>query len=68
MSERGFAFIPVNPRPNKPRLRGLTEIRGPYYAVMGRRYLEDILETMHPFVDGLKFAGGSFALRATPSG
>lgn len=29
---------------------------------MGRRYLEDILETMHPYVDGLKFAGGSFAL------
>jgi phosphosulfolactate synthase (CoM biosynthesis protein A) len=40
----------------------LTEIRGPYYAVMGRRYLEDILDTMHPYVDGLKFAGGSFAL------
>ena len=62
MSERGFAFIPVNRRPAKPRLRGVTEIRGPYYAVMGRRYLEDILETMHPYVDGLKFAGGSFAL------
>jgi phosphosulfolactate synthase (CoM biosynthesis protein A) len=29
---------------------------------MGRRYLKDILETMHPYVDGLKFAGGCFAL------
>jgi phosphosulfolactate synthase (CoM biosynthesis protein A) len=29
---------------------------------MGRRYLEDILDTTHPYVDGLKFAGGSFAL------
>src|SRR6266699_6705271 len=49
-------------REMKPRTRGLTEIRGPYYTVMGRRYLADILETMHPYVDGLKFAGGSFAL------
>jgi phosphosulfolactate synthase (CoM biosynthesis protein A) len=50
--------VPVNERPAKPRARGVTEIRGPYYAVMGRRYLEDILDTMHPYVDGLKFAGG----------
>ena len=40
----------------------LTEIRGPYYSVMGERYLRDVLETMGPYVDGLKFAGGSFAL------
>jgi phosphosulfolactate synthase (CoM biosynthesis protein A) len=62
MSERAFAAIPLNARSTKPRSRGLTEIRGPYYSVMGRRYLEDILDTMHPYVDGLKFAGGSFAL------
>jgi phosphosulfolactate synthase (CoM biosynthesis protein A) len=62
MSERAFSSIPLNARSVKPRSRGLTEIRGPYYSVMGRRYLEDILDTMHPYVDGLKFAGGSFAL------
>ena len=62
MAERAFASIPVNPRPVKPRSQGLTEIRGPYYTVMVRRYLQDILETMHPYVDGLKFAGGCFAL------
>jgi phosphosulfolactate synthase (CoM biosynthesis protein A) len=62
MSDRAFSSIPLNARSTKPRLQGLTEIRGPYYTVMGRRYLEDILETMHPYVDGLKFAGGSFAL------
>ena len=62
MSERAFSFIPVNERPAKPRSRGVTEIRGPYYTVMGRRYLEDIFDTMHLYVDGLKFAGGSFAL------
>lgn len=62
MSERAFPFVPLNARSQKPRKTGLTEIRGPYYTPMGRRYLEDILETMHPYVDGLKFAGGSFAL------
>jgi phosphosulfolactate synthase (CoM biosynthesis protein A) len=46
----------------KPRTRGLTEIRGPYYSPMGKRYLEDVLETMGEYVDILKFAGGSFAL------
>jgi phosphosulfolactate synthase (CoM biosynthesis protein A) len=62
MGERAFSFIPVNQRAPKPRSLGLTEIRGPYYSVVGPRYLEDIFETMHAYVDGLKFAGGSFAL------
>lgn len=62
MSEDLFSFIPMNKRPSKPRARGITEIRGPYYSVMGKRYLEDILETMGPYVDSLKFAGGSFTL------
>jgi phosphosulfolactate synthase (CoM biosynthesis protein A) len=60
--ERAFAFLPVNERPAKPRTRGITEIRGPYYTPMGVRYLEDVLETMGAYVDALKFAGGSFAL------
>lgn len=62
MSARAFAAIPVNARGGKPRRRGLTEIRGPYYSMMGPRYLEDILETFGDYIDGLKFAGGSFAL------
>jgi phosphosulfolactate synthase (CoM biosynthesis protein A) len=60
--ERAFASIPVNQRSAKPRRTGITEIRGPYYAVMGARYLEDILETMGAYVDSLKFAGGAFRL------
>jgi phosphosulfolactate synthase (CoM biosynthesis protein A) len=60
--ERAFAFLRVNYRPPKPRSRGITEIRGPYYTPMGPRYLEDILETVGHYVDHLKFAGGSFAL------
>jgi phosphosulfolactate synthase (CoM biosynthesis protein A) len=61
-SEPAFAFLPSNHRPAKPRTRGVTEIRGPYYSVMGPRYLEDVLETMGDHVDALKFAGGSFTL------
>jgi len=60
--ERAFSFIRVNGRPSKPRQRGITEIRGPYYTPMGQRYLQDVLETMGEYVDSLKFAGGSFAL------
>jgi phosphosulfolactate synthase (CoM biosynthesis protein A) len=61
-TDRAFDFLRMNPRGTKPRPAGLTEIRGPYYSVMGRRYLADVLETMGPYVDSLKFAGGSFTL------
>ncbi len=61
-NERAFSFLRLNQREGKPRSRGLTEIRGPYYTPMGKRYLEDILETMGEYVDALKFAGGSFSL------
>jgi len=57
-----FDFLHRNRREAKPRSRGVTEIRGPYYAVMGTRYLSDILETMGEWVDALKFSGGSFTL------
>jgi phosphosulfolactate synthase (CoM biosynthesis protein A) len=60
--ERAFGFLRMNEREGKPRQRGITEIRGPYYSAMGRRYLEDVLETMGEYVDSLKFAGGSFTL------
>src|SRR5687767_2704141 len=62
LEERAFAFLRVNEREAKPRSRGVTEIRGPYYTPMGKRYLEDILETMGTYIDVLKFAGGSFSL------
>ncbi|KLJ08726.1 cysteine sulfinate desulfinase [Blastomyces silverae] len=60
--QHGLGFARSNPIPAKPRKRGVTEIRGPYYSVMGKRYLADVLETMGHYVDGLKFAGGSFSL------
>ncbi len=60
--DRGFTFLKTNQRSGKPRQRGITEIRGPYYTPLGKRQLEDILETMGSYVDALKFAGGSFTL------
>jgi len=64
---RAFEFLKINERPAKPRSRGVTEIRGPYYTPMGKRYLQDILETMGAYVDALKFAGGSFSLMPRPA-
>ncbi|MBI3896245.1 MAG: phosphosulfolactate synthase [Acidobacteria bacterium] len=61
-NDRAFPFLKTNERPGKPRKSGITEIRGPYYTPMGKRYLEDVLETMGAYVDSLKFAGGSFTL------
>jgi phosphosulfolactate synthase (CoM biosynthesis protein A) len=61
-NNRAFAFLKVNERQSKPRTRGVTEMRGPYYSPMGKRYLQDVLETMGAYVDALKFAGGSFSL------
>ena len=60
--KNAFDFLRMNERQGKPRSRGITEIRGPYYSAMGKRYLQDVLETMGEHVDSLKFAGGSFAL------
>jgi phosphosulfolactate synthase (CoM biosynthesis protein A) len=57
-----FSFIRSNVRPSKPRTRGMTEIRGSYYTVVGPSYLRDVLETMGEHVDALKFAGGAFTL------
>src|SRR5581483_1348554 len=60
--ENAFPFLKTNYRPPKPRTRGVTEIRGPYYSAFGQRHLDDVLETMGAYVDALKFAGGAFTL------
>lgn len=62
MEKYPFDFIRKNERGTKPRKTGITEIRGPYYTVMGKNYLEDVLSTFGSYVDSLKFAGGSFTL------
>src|SRR5205823_6271907 len=60
--KRAFSSIKWNDREGKPRSRGLTEIRGPYYSVVGLRYLQDVLESAGDYIDSLKFAAGSFAV------
>jgi len=67
VADRAFSFLKANQRQAKPRSHGLTEIRGPYYSPMGKRYLQDVLETMGEHVDSLKFAGGSFTLMPRPA-
>src|SRR5260221_892248 len=62
LDERAFPLLRLNQRGTKARQIGVREIRGPYYAVMGTRYLSDILETVGEYGDGVKYAGGSFAL------
>src|SRR4051812_14614605 len=57
-----FDFLKINLRESKPRKKGITEIRGPYYTTLGKNYLQDVLETMGEYVDSIKFAGGSFIL------
>ena len=60
--EHGFTYVRKNERQGKPRTRGITEIRGPYYTPVGPNYLTDVFEMMGEYVDSLKYAGGSFSL------
>ncbi len=60
--QRPFQFLKVNDRPAKPRKTGLTEIRGPYYSVIGKRVLQDAFDLMGHAIDSLKFSGGAFTL------
>ena len=60
-----FNFVPRAHRPAKPRTFGLTEIRAPYYNTFGTRHLQDVFDVAAPWVDGIKWAGGSFALLPT---
>jgi phosphosulfolactate synthase (CoM biosynthesis protein A) len=62
MSGTTFSFVPRAARSAKPRKTGITEIRGPYYSAYGSRHLADLLDTVGAWIDGIKYAGGSFAL------
>ncbi len=61
-ASRALPFLRMNEPPPKPRSRGLTEIRGPYYTPVGKHYLEDLLQALGEYVDMFKWAGGSFAI------
>lgn len=58
-----FSFLPANSlEPKATRTKGLTEIRGPYYAPVTNTYLDELLTDWGEYVDGVKFAGGAFSL------
>ncbi|TBU22960.1 coma-domain-containing protein [Dichomitus squalens] len=58
-----FSFLPANSlEPKASRAKGLTEIRGPYYAPVTNTYLDELLSDWGEYVDGVKFAGGAFSL------
>ncbi|KAG8908272.1 hypothetical protein FRB99_007805 [Tulasnella sp. 403] len=61
-----FSFLPSNKLPFKEgrgeRAKGLTEIRGSYYNPVTYTYLNELLSDWGEFVDGVKFAAGSFTL------
>lgn len=58
-----FAFLPANTLESKEtHTKGLTEIRGPYYAPVTNTYLHELLSDWGEYVDGIKFAGGAFSL------
>ncbi|XP_008813774.1 protein HEAT-STRESS-ASSOCIATED 32 [Phoenix dactylifera] len=59
---RWKSFSEDEDRPEKPRRFGLTEMRSPDYSLMGHHALQDVLESMGQFVDGLKFSGGAHSL------
>lgn len=60
---RWKSFVEDEDRPEKPRRFGVTEIRGPNHSsLFSHNLLQDMLDSMGPFVDGLKFTGGSESL------
>jgi phosphosulfolactate synthase (CoM biosynthesis protein A) len=57
-----FDFVKLAELAPKPRVKGVIEIRGPYYSSVSYGYLKDLLEDWSEYVDGYKFAGGSMRL------
>lgn len=60
--KKAFDFLNILEPPPKPRKTGVVEIRGPYYGAVTYTYLKDLFEMVGDYVDGLKYAGGSFRL------
>src|SRR5699024_11038026 len=60
-----FNLVPPADGPARPRSFRTTEIRAPYYSTFGTRHLQDVFDVAGPWVDGIKWAGGSFALLPT---
>lgn len=61
-SDRSLPSTRLNEREQKPRARGITEVRGQYYTITGPRYLEDLFEVAGEWIDWLKIPGPGIAL------
>ncbi|MEM3655251.1 MAG: phosphosulfolactate synthase [Thermoprotei archaeon] len=57
-----FEFVSTMREPPNKGGNGLVEIRGPYYSAVTLDYLRGLLDDWGEYIDGLKFAGGSFSL------
>ena len=62
MANTSFDFTPPAFPPDTPPTWGLTVGRGPYNSPTGPRDVADVLDVAGQWVDGVKWAGGSFAL------
>ncbi|CAN6163002.1 unnamed protein product, partial [Urochloa humidicola] len=64
LSLRGYGYgNEEDDRPEKPRRYGVTEMRSPFYSFRpANQALQEILDPLGPFVDGLKFSGGCHSL------
>ncbi|GGI81667.1 phosphosulfolactate synthase [Legionella impletisoli] len=60
--QRAFEFVTLKELPSKPRTKGLTEVRGPYYEAFTTQQLNGLLTTWGHYIDGFKFAGGTQSL------
>lgn len=61
-TEPAFPSLALNARESKPRMAGITEVRGQYYTVIGPRHLEDLLEVAGEWIDWIKVPGPGAAL------
>lgn len=56
MDECAFPYLRINSRDRKPRQKGITEIRGPFYTPIGLNQVTDIFEFLGDYVDSFKYA------------
>ena len=60
---RAFEFVDIKELPEKPRKKGVVEVRVPYYAASPTlTYISDLLDTWGDYFDGMKFACGTMRL------
>ncbi len=63
MQKKALDFVEIRELEKKPRKKGITEVRVPYYAATPTiTYIKDLLEEWGDYFDGMKFACGTMRL------